>query len=186
MAVITRRLRGVCASLLVALATVACDSEAQFAPSLPPAAGFRVDDGVLKLWTGTPCRGVTGMTLIFDTGTRRTAKQVWSAAAPGVRLERMELLSTAEGSSPDSAGALQVDEPLPADYDWTKADSLNFSINGPTAHGARIDVDQVLTESARHPSDSYLFGQAGWMDASDVRRENGKSFLTVCTPDPES
>ncbi|MGH3876848.1 MAG: hypothetical protein ACRDSK_07390 [Actinophytocola sp.] len=186
MADITRWPIIACVALLVASATAACDTEAQYAPSLPPAAGFRVDDGVLKLWTGTPCRGVTGMTLIFDSGTAKSTEQVWSAPRPGVSLERMDLLGTAaQGSASDSAEPLQVKKPLPADYDWTKADSIVFYVDGPRANGARGDVDQVLTESARHPSRSYLFGQAGWMDASDVQRENQKSFLTICTPDPE-
>jgi hypothetical protein len=173
--------RVVCAALLVVSVAAACDTEAQFAPSLPPAAGFRVDDGVLKLWTGTPCRGVTGVTLIFDSGTEKSTEQRWSAPRPGVALERMDLLGTA----PDSAEPLEVEKPLPADYDWTKADSIVFSVDGPKAYGARVDVDQVLNESAQHPSGSYLFGQTGWLDASDVQRENKKSFLTICTPDPE-
>jgi hypothetical protein len=176
--------RVVCAVVLVVSAAAACDTEAQFAPSLPPAAGFRVDDGVLKLWTGTPCRRVTGVTLIFDSGTSGSATQRWSAPRPGVSLERMDLLSV-RGSSPDGADPLRVEQPLPAGYDWTKADSIVFSVDGPKAYGARVDVDQVLTGSARHPSASYLFGRRGWMDASDVQRENKKSFLTVCTPDPE-
>jgi hypothetical protein len=180
MADITRWPVIACVALLVASATAACDTEAQYAPSLPPAAGFRVDDGVLKLWTGTPCRGVTGMTLIFDSGTAKSTEQVWSAPRPGVSVERMDLL----GSTPDSADPLQVETPLPADYDWTKAGSIVFYVDGPKANGARVDVDRVLTESARHPSGSYLFGQTGWLDASDVRRENQKSFLTICTPDP--
>jgi hypothetical protein len=177
--------RVACAALLVASVTVACDDKAQYAPSLPAVAGFRVDDGLLKLWTGTPCEGVTGVTLIFDTGTARSAKQVWTAPRPGVSVEHMDLLATAQGSSPDSAGPLQIQESLPADYDWTKAESIAFSVDGPKAYGARVDVGQVLTESARHPSGSYLFGQSGWLDAADVQRENRKSFLTVCTPDPE-
>jgi hypothetical protein len=176
--------RVACAVVLVAAVTAACDTEAQFAPSLPPAAGFRVDDGVLKLWTGTPCSGVTGMTLIFDSGTKESAQQMWSAPRPGVSLERMDLLSTTPGSAPDSAEPLQVKKPLPPDYDWTKADSIVFSVDGPKAYGARVDVHQVLSESARHPSGSYLFGKTGWLDASEVQRENKKSFLTVCTPDP--
>jgi hypothetical protein len=177
--------RVACAALLVASVTVACDTEAQYAPSLPAAAGFRVDDGVLKLWTGTPCQGVTGVTLIFDSGTKRSAEQRWSAPRPGVSLERMDLLPAGQETPPDSAGPLQVQKHLPADYDWTKAESIAFSVDGPRAYGARVDVGQVLTESARHPSGTYLFGQSGWMDAADVQRENRKSFLTVCTPDPE-
>ncbi|SNT49047.1 hypothetical protein SAMN05421812_107167 [Asanoa hainanensis] len=179
MADIARWLRVACAAILVAGATAACDTKSQFAPSLPVEAGFRVDDGVLKLWTGTPCEGVVGLRLIFDTGTQQTTEQAWTAPKPGVLVERMDLL----GGAPDTGG-LQVQKPLPADYDWTKAESLNFSVDGPKAFGARIDVAQVLRESAEHPSGSYLFGERGWMDESDVRRENTKSFLTVCTPDP--
>lgn len=174
-----------CAALLVAAVTAACDTQAQFAPSLTPAAGFRVDDGVLKLWTGTPCEGVTGLRLTFDSGTQESREQVWTAPRPGVPVERMDLLKTGRGSSPDTDGPLQVQTPLPADYDWTKAGSINFSVDGPKAHGARADVAQVLAESVQHPSGSYLFGRSGWMDAADVQRENRKSFLTVCTPDPE-
>lgn len=180
----TRWPRVACAALLIAAVTAACDTRAQFAPSLPPAAGFRVEDGVLKLWTGTQCEGVTGLTLIFDTGTRESTTQTWTAPRPGARVEYMDLLRTSGGSAPDTGGPLQVQQPLPADYDWTKAGWLNFSVNGPEAYGARVDVARVLRESAQRPPGSYLFGQRGWMDASDVQRENQKSFLTVCTPDP--
>jgi hypothetical protein len=187
MADIVRWSRVACAALLivaVAVLTAACDTKAQFAPSLPPAAGFRVDDGVLKLWTGTSCDGVIGLRLLFDVGTKEGAEQAWTAPKPGVRVEHMDLLRTAGGLFPDAGGGLQVQQPLPAAYDWTKAGWLNFSVDGPKAHGARVDLAQVLRESAQHPSGSYLFGQRGWMDASDVQRENQKSFLTVCTPDP--
>jgi hypothetical protein len=172
-------LRLTCAALLVAAVTTACDTEAPFAPSLPVAAGFRVDDGVLKLWTGTPCDGVTGMRLTFDSGTQKSTEQVWTAPQPGVRVERMDLLNATSESAP-----LQVQKPLPTDYDWTKAGSSAFSVDGPKAFGARIDIAQVLRESAQHPAGSYLFGERGWLDAADVRRENQKSFLTICTPDP--
>jgi hypothetical protein len=188
MADIVSRLRVACAILLVAAVTAvtaACDTKAQFAPSLPPAAGFRVDDGVLKLWTGTPCLGVTGLTLIFDVGSSQSTTQSWTAPRPGVSVERMDLLRTAKGSTLDTDGPLQIQQPLPADYDWTKAGSITFYVNGPESNGAKVDVAQVLRESAQHPSGSYLFGQRGWMDASDVQRENQKSFLTVCTPDPK-
>jgi hypothetical protein len=184
MADITRRLHAACVAVILATVTAACDTKAPYAPSLPAAAGFRVDAGVLKLWTGTPCSGVTGLTLIFDTGTPESTKQVWTAPQPGVLVERMDLLATAGKSIPDAGGPLQVKQPLPANYDWTKAESINFSVDGPKSFGARVDVAQVLRESPQHPSGSYLFGENGWMDESDVRRENQKSFLTVCTPDP--
>ncbi|MFE9749043.1 hypothetical protein ACFYOT_29395 [Saccharothrix saharensis] len=184
MAGITDWQRVACAVLLVVSATAACDTKAPFEPSLPTAAGFRVDDGVLKLWTGIPCQGVTGVTVTFDSGTVRSAEQAWSAPQPGVLLEHMSLLSASGGSPPDTPEPLQVRKALDEGYDWTKSDSITFSVDGPSAHGARVDVGQVLDESARHPSDSYLFGLRGWMDAADVQRENRKSFLTVCTPDP--
>jgi len=100
-------------------------------------------------------------------------------------VERMDLLRTAGGPSPDTSGGLQVQKPLPANYDSTKAGSITFYVDGPKANGAKVDVAQVLHESAQHPAGSYLFGQRGWMDAADVQRENKKSFLTVCTPDPK-
>ncbi|MGW4849008.1 hypothetical protein [Nocardia brasiliensis] len=180
----TSRPRVVCAVLLMAAATAACDTRAQYAPSLPPAAGFRVDDGVLELWTGTPCTGVTALTLTFDSGTGKSTEQVWTAPRPGVVVEHMDLLSSAGRPTPDT-GPLQVRTPLPADYDWTTAGSLHFAVDGPPSYGARVDIDRLLRESAQHPSASYLFGERGWMDAAAVQRENRKSFLTVCTPDPQ-
>ncbi|QXV57003.1 hypothetical protein [Amycolatopsis sp. TNS106] len=182
MADITRGSRVACAALLVVAVTAACDTKAQFAPSLPPEAGFRVDDGVLKLWTGTPCEGVTGLRLTFDSGTQTSTEQVWSAPRPGVRVERLDLLGV---SFPDTENPLQVRTPLPAGYDWTKAGSVSVAVDGPKANGAKADVAQVLRESPQHPSGSYLFGRSGWMDAAAVQRENRKSFLTICTPDPE-
>ncbi|WP_410579446.1 hypothetical protein [Amycolatopsis sp. lyj-108] len=185
MADITRGSRVACAAMLMLAVTAACDTKAQFAPSLPPEAGLRVDDGVLKLWTGTPCEGVTGLRLTFDSGTQASTEQMWAAPRPGVRVEHLDLLKAAGESVPDTGGPLQVRTPLPAGYDWTKAGSVSVAVDGPKANGAKADVAQVLRESAQHPSGSYLFGRSGWMDAADVQRENGKSFLTVCTPDPK-
>ncbi|MGY6652994.1 hypothetical protein ACXIZN_12550 [Amycolatopsis sp. TRM77291] len=182
MADTTRASRVACAAVLVLAVTAACDTKAQFAPSLPPEAGFRVDDGVLKLWTGTPCEGVTGLRLTFDSGTQASTEQVWAAPQPGVRVERLDLLGV---SFPDTESPLQVQTPLPAAYDWTKASSINVAVDGPKANGAKADVAQVLRESAQHPAGTYLFGRSGWLDAAGVERENRKSFLTVCTPDPE-
>lgn len=124
------------------------------------------------------------MRLTFDSGTRTSTEQVWTAPQPGVPVERLDLLSPAGGSAPDTGG-LQVRKPLPADYDGTKADSIDFAVDGPKAYSAKVDVAQVLRESAGHPPASYLFGRRGWMEAPDIRRENQKSFLTICSPDPE-
>ncbi|MFD3596480.1 hypothetical protein ACFWU5_27505 [Nocardia sp. NPDC058640] len=123
--------------------------------------------------------------MTFDSGTGDSAEQVWSAPRPGVVVEHMDLLRTSGGSSSDSVGPLQVQKALPVGYDWTSAGSLSFAVDGPTSNGAHVDVAAVLRESGEHPAGSYLFGQRGWMDASEVQRENRNSFLTVCTPDPK-
>jgi hypothetical protein len=96
----------------------------------------------------------------------------------------MDLLAGTPGSAPDTAGPLQMQTPLPAGYDWTKASTIVFYVNGPTSYGATADVAQVLRESSQHPPGDYLFGKSGWLDASGVQRENTTSFLTICTPDP--
>lgn len=97
----------------------------------------------------------------------------------------MDLLASAKGSPPVGRPPepLRVEERLAAKYDWTKAEAITLYMNGPsTMHGVRVDVQQVLRESPEHPAGTYLFGEASWMDASEVQRENGKSFLTPCTP----
>ncbi|GAA1644997.1 hypothetical protein [Actinoplanes couchii] len=175
MADITRRLRSAFAALLVAVSATACETGSQLTPPLPPAVGFRVDDGVLKLWTGTPCEGVFGMTLTFDVGTSTSTEQTWTAPKPGVRLDRMNLLPTDPGSD------WQIEDPLPAGYDWTTAQWLNFAVQGPESWGARTEVAKIIGESPEHPPESYLFGANGWMNAAEVQQENGKSFMTICS-----
>jgi hypothetical protein len=179
-----RRVRLAGAALLLVPVLAACETGPRLEPSLPVAAGFRVDGGVLKLWTGTPCQGVIGLRMTFDSGTSRSTEQVWAGPEPGVPLERMDLLTTAGGPPAATDGPLPVRKPLPAEYDWTGADSINFAVDGPEAFGTRLKVAPILHESAQHPFGSYFFGPSGWMDASDVQRENTKSFLTICTPDP--
>ncbi|MBM7776535.1 hypothetical protein JOD54_006739 [Actinokineospora baliensis] len=157
-----------------------CDTKAPFAPSLPTAAGFRVDNGILKLWTGTPCNNVTGITLTLDSGTPQSTDQTWSTPHPGVSLEHMPLLGAPTPSTP-----LEVRTPLPTTYDWTKATTLTLYLTAPNTHAARADIPQLLRESPQHPPDAYLFGAQGWLTPADVTRENQKTFLTICTPDPK-
>ena len=99
--------------------------------------------------------------MIFDTGTTDSAEQIWTAPEPGVTVERMDLLTNPAGLSPDTGKPRWVQEPLPAGYDWTRAEALKLSVDDRTALGARVDVGQVLRESAQHLSDSFLFGQRG-------------------------
>jgi hypothetical protein len=185
MADIERRTRLAVAALLVAALTGACQTKSQYAPSVPAEAGFRVENGVLKLWTGTPCNGVYGMTVYFDTDGQKSVRLEWRAPKPGVVLERMDLLKTAAEPASDTDAGLQLENPPPAGFDWTKANTLTLGLNGPTTSwGSVVDVVRLLRESPQHPAGSYLFGAIGWKDITDVQRENGRSFITICTPDP--
>jgi len=171
-------------ALLVVALTGACRTTAQFAPSVPAEAGFRVEGGVLKVWTGTPCNGVFRERLTFDVGTHESTDVEWGAPRPGVLFERMDLLKITGEPVTEPRVDLHLEQPPPTGYDWTKAEALNFAVDGPSAWGSRVDVARVLRESPQHPAGSYLFGAIGWKDPADVGRENGRSFITICTPDP--
>ena len=118
---------------------------------------------------------------MVGTRTRRPRAACAALLVAVVLLDWMDLLV---GAAPATAAPLQVQKPLPAGYDWTKVGSIVFCVNGPTSYSATTDVAQVLRESAQNPSGEYLFGKSGWLNASGVQRENTKSFLTICTPDP--
>ncbi|KAA1420142.1 hypothetical protein FE697_018990 [Mumia zhuanghuii] len=155
-----------------------CDDEAQFAPSLPSAAGYRDDGGALRIWTGTPCEGVTRVALTFAGPGDERARLVLRAPSPGVTVEHLD------PAAPDAA--FEPEESLPDGYDWRTADTISLVIDGAEpAWGSVVGVDQVVVESPDHPEDSFLFDDLGWKDPTAVDAENGTSFLTVCTPDPE-
>src|SRR3981189_1277693 len=76
--------------------------EEQFAPSLRPAFGARVTDGQLRIWTGSPCAGVTRLALTFDP-------------------DEAELVLTAPHERPATVEHLTLGGPYP---ELTVADSL--------------------------------------------------------------
>ncbi|WP_441963098.1 hypothetical protein [Mycolicibacterium houstonense] len=180
--------------LMTLLAVCSCDPLGK--PSLDPSFGVRVTDGKLRIWTGSPCNGTTGVDLTFDmshdseatlqlrtpaTALRQTSPATGTEAAqgldPGVAVEYI----TVGGPYP----GLEITKALPLDFDWQRTKSLFVGIEGPpTAWGTTTDLTKALAESAQHPTDAYWFQGVGWLTPTDVVAQNGKTFLTLCTPDP--
>lgn len=162
--------------------------DAQFAPSLRPAFGARVTGGELQLWTGSPCVGVTRLSVVFDLATSGSAETVWTvprgattssrgANGSGVTVERFTLGMAPEG--------LTVSEPLSAGYDWRSAATAHLLVDGPpVTWGSSVELAEVTKNSAAHPDDTYYFQDVGWLDPAQVAAQDGKTFLTTCTPDP--
>ncbi|MGH1565683.1 hypothetical protein [Mumia sp. DW29H23] len=173
-----RRL-AVAAALALGVVTIAaCDGDAPFAPSLPSAAGYRDDAGALAIWTGTPCTGVTRVALTFTTTDDERVRLVLRAQEPGVTVERLDL------ARPDPA--FTVDEALPAGFDWRDAERISLLMDASEpSWSSTVAVADVVDGSPDHGAGTYLFDDLGWKDQDDVRAENGSSFLTLCTPDPE-
>ncbi|MGV9801039.1 hypothetical protein ACWDTP_23625 [Mycobacterium sp. NPDC003449] len=164
--------------------TAGCDGddgwspEAQFAPSLQPAFGARVTDGRLRIWTGTPCTGVTRLALTFDADRPDRADLVLTAPdADGAPLEHFTL--------GDPSPGLEVSEPLPHGYDWRRARTLRLVISASRdGWGSNADLGEVTDGSPHHPADTYWFQDIGWLDAAGVAEQDGKTFLTTCSSDP--
>lgn len=188
------RTRAVLILLMTLIAVCGCDPLGK--PSLEPSFGVRVTDGKLRIWTGSLCNGTTGVDLTFDmsqdseatlqlrtpaTALKQTSQAAGSEPAlgpdPGVAVEYI----TVGGPYP----GLEITKALPPDFDWHRTTSLFVGIEGPpTAWGTTTDLTKVLAESAQHPSDAYWFQGVGWLTSTDVVAQNGKTFLTLCTPDP--
>jgi hypothetical protein len=154
------------------------DPDAQFAPSLRPAFGARVDDGRLRFTTGSPCRGVTRLRIVFDPGSSRSTEAVLTAPAPGVVLEEFDPTGAVEGFA--------VEQALPDGFDWTAAEEATFGLEGvQQSWGAWVELDQVRAGSDEHPEDTFWFQDVGWLDPAAVAERDGVDFLTTCTADPE-
>lgn len=151
------------------------DPDAQFAPSLRPAVGVRLTDGQLDIWLGRPCPGVTRVSVAFDTDGERAATFEARAADPGVRLEHIHPTGHNRG--------LHTTRRLPAGFDPAAADELRLTLGGVEAWGTTTDLDEVAAHSADNAADTYYFDQIGWLEPEQVAEQDGRSFLTPCTPD---
>lgn len=180
--------------LIVALilSLAGCESHRGRSPyetSMPSQyAGFRVTDGELSIWTGSPCLGATRIDLVFEPyeGTReelQLATQTYQGRlTPGVEVQYVTLGAPNPG--------FQVTTPLPPGYDWRSAQRLSFAIDGPPVSRGPSNIDfapvvaEITENSARHPEDTYFFPDLGWLGPADIAAGNGVDFLTMCTPDP--
>jgi hypothetical protein len=170
----------------VVAATSACDDNgwkqtAPFAPSLRPAFGARVTDDKLGLWMGSPCVRTTSIDLTFDAYQGNRAQLTLSAPGgvdgPGVDVEYLVLGGPYPG--------LDVTGALPAGFDWRKAESARVIVDGPpVSWGSTTNIAEIVKGSAEHPDDMYWFQDVGWLNPAQVAEQDGKTFLTTCTPDP--
>lgn len=175
--------RAVSATALIAslVALTGCDgdrrdwSTAQFAPSLEPSWGVRETDGRLQIWTGSPCVGITQISLSHNMG---GPKLVLKPIRPeGAAVEYLTLGGPYPG--------LAVAESWPDGLDWRSADQLVLQVDGKDVHfGSTTQVSDITAGSPGHPQDTYWFDGVGWMSPADVAAQDGKTFTAVCTPDP--
>ena len=180
------RVRAVVAVIVAIIALVpGCRSNnweqtAPFAPSLRPAFGVRVASGKLQFWLGTPCSAVTNVVITFDPFKDNEA-ELQLAPAPGFAPEVDRLV--VGGPYP----GLTVSTPLPAGFDWRSAKEVMLGVHtlGVDGWGSTSQLSEVVNGSAQHPDDSYWFQDVGWLNPAEVAAQNGKTFLTTCTPDPQ-
>lgn len=186
-----RRLVAVLIAGVATLALVGCGPfrlENPMETSVPSSKfGIRLVDGDLKIWTGSPCEGVTEINLIFTAPPDdRTELQLYTPTVgrgftPGVEVEYVSLGGPHPG--------LKVSKALPPDFDWRAANRLSIHVGGPpVARGADVDFPPIVAEitehSAEHSEDTYFFPGLGWLDPAEVAARDGREFLTLCTPDP--
>jgi len=145
------------------------------AASLPPVFGARVTDGQLRIWTGTPCAEVSRVTIYFSPGGAKLVLE-----PPAGRWADVEYL-TLDGAYPQ----LNVAAPLPAGFDWRTSEEVDLWLDSPKGAGSTpAKLAEIVDGSDEHPDDTYYFQGIGWLNAAQVAEQNGKSLLTVCTPDP--
>ncbi|WKG02293.1 hypothetical protein [Mycolicibacterium sp. HK-90] len=189
-----RRLFCVLAGVGLAMALAGCESyhgKSPFETTLPSAKfGLRVNDGQLRLWTGSPCEGTTQVVLRLDThgsGADEVRLNTPSymdedGLTPGVEFEYFTLGGPHPG--------FIVKESLRPGFDWREAEFLDLEIAGPPyARGigalrfAPI-ASEIIRNSVEHPEDTYYFHGLGWLNPDEVAAKDGKEFVALCTPDP--
>jgi hypothetical protein len=170
----------VSAALLAACDRGGWEKTAPVAPSLRPAFGARVTAGELRIWTGSPCVAATRVDLTFDPFQDDHAELVLGPP-PGLApdVEHLVLGGPYRG--------LAVTTPLPAGFDWRNAESMMFNVDRITGGGwgSTAQIAEIVKGSAEHPDDTYWFQDVGWLNPGEVAAQNGKTFLTTCSPDPE-
>lgn len=186
-----RRLCSILAIAAIAVSLGGCESQRGRNPyetSLPSSKfGFRVTNGQLRIWTGSPCEGTTEIVVkVRGPGSDEATLQIYTPTyepglTPGIEFEHLTLGGPYPG--------FNVMTPLPPGFDWRKAEYFQIDVGGPpVSRGLGRNFAPIATEiivhSAEHPENTYYFPDVGWLDPAEVAAKNGNEFLTVCTPDP--
>jgi hypothetical protein len=171
-------IKRVLAAILLLLSVSGCDffGPDPQAASLPPVFGARVTDGQLRLWTGTPCGQVSRVVVNFSPDSARLVLEPPEGKTAGI--EQLPL----DGPFP----GLDVVESLPDAFDWRTSKTVLMTVDSkPAGAGSTpTSIAELIDGSAQHSEDTYYFEGIGWLDPAQIAQQNGKSLLTVCTPDP--
>lgn len=168
------------AAVGVLLTLTGCDDDKGWdpppgAPSLLPVWGARETDGKLKIWTGSPCTGITTISLGYNMG--GSELRLMSVRPDGADVEYLTLGGPYPG--------FRVTESWPADTDWRRADQLVLQVDGKgVTFGSGSRVSEIVDGSPDHPPDTFWFDGVGWLTSADVAAKDGKDFAAVCTPNP--
>jgi hypothetical protein len=170
---------GIVATATAVAVVTACDPLGR--PSLEPAFGARDLDGRLGIWTGAPCHDVIELGLTFDPNKEdRRAEFLMNAPnGVGVDVDHFTLGEPVPG--------LTVTTPLAPDFDWRQAESVRISVidsRETGGWGTTTKIAEVVEGSAEHPEDTYWFQAVGWLNPTEVAAQDGKTFLSTCTPSP--
>ncbi|BBY26122.1 hypothetical protein [Mycolicibacterium sediminis] len=124
-----------------------CTPDPARQPSLPPAFGVRVTDGALRIWTGSPCTDVNGVTLDFigePPGRGTTALTLIASDGP-IEFDRFTLGEPLQGT--------RIAQELPAGFDWRSQSKLRLAVHTPNVHrDPTMDLAEVISGSASHPT----------------------------------
>jgi hypothetical protein len=143
---------------------------------LPRVFGVRVTDGMLRVWPGPSCDATSDVILTFRPGKVDLV----------LRENRDSMSSFQYVTVGEPPQAFHVSQPLPADFDWHTENSVLLRV-------VDLDVDYwttltdltpVITESPRHPADTYWFQGFGWLNPTQVASRDGNDLLTTCAQRP--
>ncbi|OBC16670.1 hypothetical protein A5784_25850 [Mycobacterium sp. 852013-50091_SCH5140682] len=154
-----------------------CTPDPEYKPSAPTVFGVRETDGLLRIWTGSPCPGTREAVVTFEPS---GIELVLNSRNPvGIDFQRYTV--------GEPLADMDISRALPTDFDWTgqRELQLNVSRADPDTGPQRADLGVVRAESASHPEDTYWFQGIGWLNPTQVAEQDGKTFLATCTRDPK-
>lgn len=168
-----RRSTGALAVLLGSVgigAVTACDPS--WEDPLPVRVAVRADgsDGSdVEVWTGRPCRGVTKVEVLYDTGRADPVVVTYRSRKPRA-VERWSL----DAPPPGFRG-----HDVAPDAPVTEDDEVLIRMDGPGGQRS-VTVDLAPLEDAEDADGSdYLLGK-DWVDEDDVLAGDGEDYELLC------